>query len=388
MQKLAIITTHPIQYNAPFFKMLHERGNVDLKVFYTWSQTEKEKKFDPGFGINVDWDIPLLEGYDYCFSNNISKNPSSGNFFGIDNPNLIKEIKASSPDAILLYGWSFKSHLKTLFHFAKKVPILFRGDSTLLDEQKGIKTLLRRVWLKFIYSKIDFAMYAGLANKNYFLAHGLNAAQLIFMPHAIDNTRFKQDDDITSKANELRNSLNIGKEERVFLFVGKLEPKKNPSILIDILLKSNLNCHLMFVGNGILEQELKDSCSKSTNIHFLGFQNQSKMPIIYAASNVFILPSNGPGETWGLAINEAMAAGKAVIVSSACGAALDLVKENGFIFEKNNIAELKEKFSFFMSNKNAAVEMGNKSLELIEEYSFEKDCIAIENTLILIENRN
>ena len=384
MKKLAIITTHPIQYNAPLFKMLQERGNVDLKVFYTWSQIEKEKKFDPGFGINIDWDIPLLDGYNYCFSENISKNPSSGSFFGIDNPNLIEEIDLFSPNAILLYGWSFKSHLKSLFYFSKKIPILFRGDSTLLDEKKGIKKILRRYCLKFIYSKINFAMYTGIANKNYFLAHGLKPSQLVFMPHAIDIDRFAKNENNVALADSLKATLNIPKDAVVFLFVGKLEPKKNPNILVDIFLESNFSAHLVFVGNGVLQQQLKTKSSKYSNIHFLSFQNQSKMPSIYLIADVFVLPSNGPGETWGLAINEAMAAGKAIIASSACGAAVDLVKDNGFVFEKNNKSVLKEHLSFFAMNKNAAIEMGKRSLEIIKEYNYTNDCIAIENTLKLI----
>ena len=72
MIKLAIISTHPIQYNAPFFKLLSQRGKVVIKIFYTWSQSEAGSKYDPGFGKEIIWDIPLLDGYDYCFVNNNS----------------------------------------------------------------------------------------------------------------------------------------------------------------------------------------------------------------------------------------------------------------------------------------------------------------------------
>ncbi|HEY8661946.1 MAG TPA: glycosyltransferase family 1 protein, partial [Hanamia sp.] len=85
MKRLAIITTHPIQYNAPWFKLLAERKKLKVMVFYTWSQVEKEGKYDPGFGKNVEWDIPLLDGYEYRFINNISNEPGSHHFNGIDN---------------------------------------------------------------------------------------------------------------------------------------------------------------------------------------------------------------------------------------------------------------------------------------------------------------
>ena len=61
-KKIAIVTSHPIQYYAPLFRLLAKK--VELKVFYTWGK-EALVKFDPGFGKKVEWDIPLLDGYEY-----------------------------------------------------------------------------------------------------------------------------------------------------------------------------------------------------------------------------------------------------------------------------------------------------------------------------------
>ncbi|MGN6533252.1 MAG: glycosyltransferase family 1 protein, partial [Ginsengibacter sp.] len=84
--RLAIITTHPIQYNAPLFSLLAKRNTINIKVFYTWGEKVLQDKFDPGFGKNINWDIPLLEGYDFQFVSNISADPGSHHFGGIDNP--------------------------------------------------------------------------------------------------------------------------------------------------------------------------------------------------------------------------------------------------------------------------------------------------------------
>ncbi len=89
MKRLAIITTHPIQYNAPLFKLLSKRNNISIKVFYTWGEAVLQKKYDPGFGKTIEWDIPLLEGYEYTFVENTAKKPGSHHFSGIDNPRLI-----------------------------------------------------------------------------------------------------------------------------------------------------------------------------------------------------------------------------------------------------------------------------------------------------------
>jgi hypothetical protein len=74
--------------------------------------------------------------------------------------------------------------------FQGKVPVLFRGDSTLLNEQPGVRKKVRRIFLRWVYKHIDHALYVGTNNKQYFLTHGLKEHQLHYVPHAIDNERF------------------------------------------------------------------------------------------------------------------------------------------------------------------------------------------------------
>jgi glycosyltransferase involved in cell wall biosynthesis len=377
MKKLAVITTHPIQYNAPLFKLISKRGNIQLKVFYTWSQS-KEKVFDKKFGREVKWDIPLLEGYDYTFVENTSKNPGSGTFKGVINPTLIKEIEAWKPDALMIFGWNHQSHFKAMRYFKGRIPVYFRGDSTLIDEKAGLRTFLRRLWLKFVYRFTDYAFYAGQNNKAYFKAHGLKEEQLFFAPHAIDNERFMQDDKNRQEAaDKLRHKLGIGKDELVFLFCGKFEPKKNPIILLNAA-KAFPEYKFLFVGNGELEERMKQEAGD--NIIFSAFQNQSQMPVIYRTGDVFVLPSKGPGETWGLAVNEAMACGKAVLVSDKTGCAPDLIKkgENGYVFQSGNIEDLTKKITLFAEESDA---FGQKSKEIIKDWSFEEIANAVENKL-------
>ena len=386
MKRIAIITTHPIQYNAPWFKLLAERKQVALKVFYTWGQLAAEKKYDPGFGKNVDWDIPLLDGYDYSFVKNISASPGSHHFNGIDNPSLITAIKEWAPDAILVFGWSFKSHLKVIRYFKGRVAVLFRGDSTLLDEKMGpsFKKLLRRIFLTWVYKQVDKALYVGSANKSYYLQHGLTASQLIFAPHAIDNDRFKTGGQINK-----REALGISGADIVFLFTGKMEAKKDPLLLVNSFIALNHPAaHLLLVGNGNLDDQLKalveeQAAAIKSRIHFLPFQNQLEMPAIYKTADIFVLPSQGPGETWGLAVNEAMACGKAVLASDKCGCAQDLVKEgtNGYIFKSKDADDLKNKMAQLVSDHAAVKEMGKQSLQIIDNWRYEKICAAIEQVV-------
>jgi len=374
MKKLAIITTHPIQYNAPLFKLLSERNKIQIKIFYTWEQSQ-EKVFDKKFGKEIKWDIPLLEGYDYTFVKNSSKNPNSGSFKGVVNPTLNKEIENWQANAIFVFGWNHHSHFKAMRYFKGKIPVFFRGDSTLLDEVAGYRTILRRIWLKFVYRYINFAFYVGKNNKDYFLKHGLKEKQLIFAPHAIDNKRFfDTTGEYEKKAKDRRKELGILENEKTFLFVGKFEAKKNPLLLIEAA-KDFPNYKFLFVGNGELEKEMKQKAGK--NIMFLPFQNQTQMPVIYRLSDVYVLPSQGMGETWGLAVNEAMACKKAILVSNKVGCAIDLVKdnENGFVFKSKDLDDLKQKIALFENNY---LNFGEKSSEIIKKWSFIEIAKAIE----------
>ncbi|MDQ6756572.1 MAG: glycosyltransferase family 4 protein, partial [Bacteroidota bacterium] len=342
MKRLAIITTHPIQYNAPLFSMLQKRGNIAVKVFYTWGDTVLQKKYDPGFSKAIEWDIPLLEGYEYEFLENSAKEKGSHHYKGIVNNDIIKKVESWRADAVLVYGWKFHSHLRVMRHFKNKIPVWFRGDSILLNEKKNIKSFFKNFLLKWVYRHIDIAFYTGTNNKIYFEKNGLKHSQLIKAFHAVDNTRFYNiANRYSDGALTIRNELGIKRKDFVFLFAGKLIPTKDIGNLIKAFKEiAKENVHLIIVGNGPEENKLKNNFGHSKNLHFLDFQNQAMMPVIYQLCDVFILPSIG--ETWGLSINEAMAAGKAILASDQCGGAIDLVLdgENGYIFKAGDIDDL------------------------------------------------
>jgi len=381
MKKLAIITTHPIQYYAPVFKLLHERGKISIMVFYTWGE-KSSVKYDPGFGSTIGWDIPLLDGYPYRWMENTSPDPGTHHYKGIVTPDLVSEVEQWAPDALLIFGWAWQSHLRCIRHFKGRIPVYFRGDSTLLDETGGLKSIAKTLFLRWVYRGIDRAFYTGSNNKAYFKKYGMKEDRLVFAPHAVDNERFSADR--KAEAGALRQQFNLSENDILILFAGKLEDKKSPLELLDAFLKLDKpGTHLLFVGNGGLETELKHRAAGYENIHFMDFQKQSIMPAILQACDLFCLPSKGPGETWGLAVNEAMACGKAVMVSDKVGCGIDLIKENrnGGIFKSGDLASLAHCLDTLTSSKTRLKEMGMASAELIKDWNFMHIAEAIENTL-------
>ncbi|HLO37437.1 MAG TPA: glycosyltransferase family 4 protein, partial [Lacibacter sp.] len=341
MKRLAIITTHPIQYNAPLFRLLSERKRIAIKVFYTWGQSQ-EAVFDARFGVKRSWDIPLLEGYEFEFVKNTSNKPDSNRFFGVINPGFVSRIKNGDFDAVLVYRWSLLSHFLILRAFGEKQKLFFRGDSHLLKAEHGIKSLFKKLLLRFVYGKVNKAFYVGKHNKAYYIHYGLTDDRLQYAPHAIDNNRFSANaDNWEQKAIAERAALGITTGTIVFLYAGKFYELKQLELLISSFqqLKGN-EYRLLLVGNGEQEQDLKALAKEDNRILFQPFRNQSEMPLVYRIGDVFVLPSKS--ETWGLAVNEAMACSRPVIISDACGCAPELIVqgETGFVFNGNDAVQL------------------------------------------------
>lgn len=366
--KVVFVISHPIQYYVPLLQGLSNNEALDIIVLYTWGENSIAK-FDPGFNKVIEWDIPLLDGYNYEFLNNVSQDAGTHHFNGIDNPDIISRIKELKPDKLVLFGWSFKSHLKVLKTFKGKIPIFFRGDSHLLNDSSFLKNLIRRIYLTWIYKHIDYAIAVGTQNKLYYKKMGLKDSQILFAPHAIDDKKFIENDaqDFEEAAIK-KNKLSIPSHHTTFIYVGKFEYRKNLQTLIQAKLKLiDLPCSLILVGNGPDEEFLKDLAKSDANIHFIDFVNQAKISTMYKMADVFVLPSIS--ETWGLGINEAMNCGLAIIASDKVGSAIDLILNNGYIFKNKDINDLSLKMKSLIEDRTSLETFKETSKKNIKGWS-------------------
>jgi glycosyltransferase involved in cell wall biosynthesis len=383
--KLAIIITHPIRYFIPLVQLLNKKRRIELKLFFTYGpDLLRKQKYNPAYREKAEPALPLFEGYDYEFIENIAKNKSTYHFKGIINPSLISKIVQWQPDALLVCGWKFHSHLQAMRHFKGKVPVYFRGDSTLLDEGSfsPLKKIIRKIALTWVFRYIDKALYTGTNNKHYYEKFGLKKDQLIYIPHAVDNSRFTRTLQLKHEALELRRKMNIRDDDIVFLYAGSFTSAKGVFHLLNSFIKAKReNIHLLFTGAGTEEARLKALAGGRPDIHFLPYQTQTMMPLIYSTSEVLIHPSGS--DTWGLVINEAMANGLAIIASDKCGGATDLVEEgkNGYIFPAGDINALTSLIIKLADDQNKTAEMGRYSKEKIRSFSYEIASTAIENLL-------
>jgi glycosyltransferase involved in cell wall biosynthesis len=220
------------------------------------------------------------------------------------------------------------------------------------------------------------ALYVGQNNRAYFEAHGLAENQLAWVPHAIDNDRFANPEGSPEReARAWRRELGIPDESCAMVFAGKLSEKKAPDLLLKAFSRLDApDVHLVIAGSGPLGDELRAEFGGHPRTHFVGFQNQSRMPVVYRLGDVFVLPSRGPGETWGLALNEAMACGRAVVASDKVGGAPDLIEpgENGFIVPAGEVGALMSVLRRLVENDEMRRRMGAASRKRIRNWAMSR----------------
>jgi glycosyltransferase involved in cell wall biosynthesis len=340
--RLAILSSHPIQYYGPLFRELAKQ--LDLHIFFAHRATAQEQA-RAGFEKAFEWDIDITEGYEHSFLGNASRQPGTDHFFGCDTPEIRLSLRNGDFDALLLMGWHLKTYLQGLLAAKRlSMPVLVRGDSHLNTPRSDLKTVMKAIAYPGFLRQFDAALYVGQRSRAYYEHFLYPANRLFFSPHAIDTSWFASRATIEAGA-QLRERLGICSDKKTVLFAGKLVPFKRPLDLVEAVMicrQRGLAPEILVAGDGPLRRELVESASAAgIRLHMLGFCNQSEMPTVYSAADFLALPSDGH-ETWGLVANEALACGRPIIVSEECGCAPDLACDGivGRTFPVGNVAVL------------------------------------------------
>jgi Glycosyltransferase len=334
--RLAIVCSHPVQYYAPWFRHLARHLRAELRVFYLWQPALSDAP-DPEFGRVVRWDVDLLSGYDHEFVPNTARRPGTDHFRGLRNPVLPARLRAFAPDVVMLFGYGWETQLRLALAW-RDCPLVLRGDSHLLGRPASLRARLRSLLLRSLFARFAAFAAVGRANRDFYLRHGVEPDRIFHVPHCVNNEAFA--DEVAadpSAASAWRRELGVPAHHRVVGFVGKFVPKKRPDLLLRAFVRAApADTTLLLVGDGPLEHDLRKLAASApqADIRFAPFQNQSAMPRTLAALDLLVLPSEGPGETWGLVVNEAMSLGVPALVSTHVGCRADLVvdDETGWSF--------------------------------------------------------
>ena len=381
--RLAILATHPIQYHTPWYRGLAADGRLQVKVFYCHRATPGQQA-EAGFGVPFEWDIPLLDGYEYEFLENVASNPQTSSFSGLDVPGIYKSLGAEGFDAVLVNGWNHKACWQTVWA-AKRlgIPVLVRGDSHLHTPRSEAKSLVKDLAYPWMLRLFDGYLSVGQWSREYYVHYGVPENQVFHVPHVIDEALFtKRDKGSYCTREATRMKWNLPTEAIVFLFVGKFTALKNPTLFLDALRRSHgiqPNIAGFMVGDGPESRSCEVLAREwQVPVTLAGFINQTGLPEIFSASDVLVLPS--AQETWGIVVNEAMWSGLPCIVSDQVGCGPDLIagKGTGEVFPVGDHDALAQAMVQLAGNAEYRRGCSARAKELIKQYSVSS---AVEGTV-------
>ena len=372
--RVALFATHPIQYQVPWYQALAARPELELRVYFGMVPNAAQQGV--GFGVNFQWDIPLLDGYAWEALHNVAKRPSLGAFGGCDTPGVARNLSDWKPDLAILTGWHSKMLVQAWWACVRLgVPRIVRGESNAMARRARWKDVLHSAWFR----GFDQFLAIGKANREFYRQAGVSDARIHACPYFVDNQRFATSADaLRDRRAELRRNWSIPDYVTCFLFCGKLIPKKRALDLLSALQRAcaeGASAHVLVVGDGELMAQARAIVERERlPVTFAGFLNQTEIVRAYVAADCIVLPSD-TGETWGLVVNEAMACGLPAIVSDQVGCGPDLVSEGvtGSIFPMGDVDALAQRLVAFSRNPSALQAMGDRARERVHsQYSVER----------------
>jgi glycosyltransferase involved in cell wall biosynthesis len=392
--RIAYTLTHPIQYQSPLIRFLVDQG-VDLHVIYATDITAGQYQ-DAGFGAQVKWDLPLLDGYEFTVLKPGTAIPTGLKGFGEYQSLIRSKVKQIQADVVWAHGWGnaySMSAISAARSLGKKV--FLRGETHLgsLNRSSGkLRRFLHREFVKQVIRRADVLLAVGSSNRQFYLAHGALKENIFVAPYVVDNQRFQCLAEASQNASRsIRDELQIREDQPIVLYCAKLIDVKDPGTLIRAV--GNVRDSdpvLIMVGDGRLRPDMEALANRVApcRVRFAGFKNQSELPAYYSLCDLFVLPS--VFEPWGLVINEVMNAGKPVIAASCVGASADLILNgiNGDVFSAGNVDELTSALELWLSDKTKLRVAGAASLERIHQWGFEQVLDGLTRALSFVEQRD
>jgi glycosyltransferase involved in cell wall biosynthesis len=384
--RLAYVVSHPIQYQAPLLRRIAQEPGIDLTVLFG-SDFSTRGYLDQGFGTQVAWDTPLVEGYPHRFLPPLY-DPGTVSPLSPISRSLLRALRlpggAPAFDAVWVHGYASINALRAILaanHLG--IPVLLRAESWLGDRPRSAwKLTAKRSFLRALRPAIAATLPIGTRNALYWHTYfGPDMPQFL-MPYAVDNQFFAQQaGHAETRLPALRHELQLAPGRPVVLLEafhrvhGTSSPDRRPCLVI--------------VGDGE-ERATLEARARALgleDVRFAGFRNQTELPAFFALADLFVLPSRH--EPWGLIVNEAMAAGCPVIVSSEVGAAADLVTDGveGFVFPAGDVTALADVLTRSLADPARLAAMGLAARRRVAAWDFEADIRGLRAALAFTTRR-
>ena len=391
--RVAVLNSHPIQYFAPLYAYLNAAADLDVTALYL-SDVSIRGGRDVGFGQDVKWDLDLLAGYRSIFLGDARRREPRG-FWSLVAPQVCNELRSGRYDVLWLHGHNYAANLIALMGAKTAgLPVMMRGDTHLGLPCSGMKAIVRRPVMGALYGCCDRLLAIGSANAEYYRAMGVPDKKIFMLPYSVDNDRLVQSASLTDEQKaEVRKRYNVPTDRPSVLYAAKFTQRKRPFDLLEATRWLKMKMHRPFTvvmaGSGELEKKLRGFCAEHAldNIVFTDFVNQSELPGLYAASDIFVLPSEN--EPWGLAVNEAMCASLPVVVSREVGCVADLVRDgvNGYTPASGDVVGLACALQRLIEDEGLRRRQGRESLARVQQWGYQQCLEGLRSALAGLQFR-
>ncbi len=349
--KVLLFTNIIAPYRIGLLNKLHEDLGGDLKIYFD-SQTETNRHWIIDEKIVFDYEI--LNSPSISYATRVGNNARMLRSVYFPYKVFLRILK-DKPEIVI----SSELGLRTVFAFlgaklmGSKIALL--SDVTPHSE-KNIGSFKKKL-RTFLCKRINGGIAHGTMSRKYLEEIGINPTNVSVSPYSTDNEFFDQEN-IDQGQSEARPNE---KDCFHFLYVGQFSELKGLDLLFkvvkDIRCQSDIQIRLTLAG-GTRQQllNLVDSYSESdTNV--VGFLQRKEIRTLYKKADCLIFPTRS--DTWGLVLNEAIAAGCPVASSIYAGAAADLIddRSTGYLFDPLNYGEFRNTLLEIIDNRSRLPQM-------------------------------
>lgn len=360
--KTVIVTEIIAPYRIPVFNALARGAEADLHVIFL-ADTDAALRQWRVYTDEIRFSYEVLPSWRW----------RAGKHSLLMNRGLWKALNDTNAQAIVCGGYNYPASWESRWWAHRRnVRFVLWTESNQQDKRPGgagVESLKR-----YFVRSCDAFVVPGKSSFAYLQTFGVSEPVIFTAPNAVDN-RFFADQTQKVKRDSAAYRERLGLPKRFILFVGRLVPEKGVFDLVQAYAKLEASLRsevgLVFAGDGASRNEL-EAKAKQVNpgvICFPGFAQREDLAALYAMAETLVLPTHS--DPWGLVVNEAMACGLPVIVSSVAGCSADLVEDgwNGYVVPPRDSDKLNVAINSLVRQPEVKERMSARSLERIQNYS-------------------
>jgi glycosyltransferase involved in cell wall biosynthesis len=325
--RVALLTTFIAPYSLPIWKALSKLV-AELHVFVS-TEMEDNRAWD------IFWDDLNLKVQKTITAVRYQKHPlgfSDRHYFHFPYDTVLR-LRRCKPDVVISAELGPRTIQSCLFRALRPQTGLVCWAELSEHTERGIglsKRMLRQILLRYS----DATLVNGESGAQYVMGLGTAPERIVRMPYVLDMKDL-------STIPLSRDAVT----RRRLLYIGQLIERKGVHLLLDALarrrrLHPSESCELWIAGDGPMRERLERSAeANALEVRFLGNVPFRELPSVYASAGIFVFPTLS--DTWGLVVNEALAAGLPVLGSDLSQAVAELIREgyNGWKFRPDRPAE-------------------------------------------------